>query len=302
MVMLRDFVRSWAARLEAAGTDAPKLSAELLTAEALGLPREELLKKRILAPDAELPEKERRQAESFLLRREQGEPAAYILGRKEFYGRDFLVTRATLIPRPETELLIDEALRFIRELPAGCPPLLADLGTGTGCIAVTLALEARPRRALAVDLRPDALAVARENARRLAAPGLTFILADYTLPLFREAALDLFVSNPPYISAAEYAALGPEIRAFEPRTALTSGESGLEHLATLEKAARQTLKPGGLLLMEMGWQQGEALLALFRNSGRAWGELRIMRDLSGLDRVFSARKQCFNPQPAPSAG
>ena len=301
---LRGSLLACVRRLEAAGVDSPRLSAEILLAEALGGDRNDLLKRLLLTPDSLLTPGEFARFASLALRRAAGEPAALILGRKEFYGREFAVTRDTLIPRPETELLIDLALEHAArergsELTAGCAPRwFADMGTGSGCIAATLALELPAWRGVALDVNPAALAVARNNAGRLGAENLRFLRADFSAPPLGAAVLDLLVSNPPYVSTAEYAAVSREVRDFEPKSALVPGRpsgggpepaaTGLEDAAALIALAGALLKPGGGLLMEIGCTQAAALLPRFDRA--VWADAAVRRDLAGLDRVLEARK------------
>ena len=238
--------------------------------------------------EEEVPPEAEKVLEDLLERRRSGEPAAYLVGRREFYGRDFFVDSSTLIPRPETELLVDEALKFFR----GREQIrFLDLGTGSGCLAVTLAAERPSWRGTAVDISSEALNVARRNA---AAAGVSaavdFVLADFALPLpFDCRSFDLVVSNPPYISEKEYAALDIGVRNFEPRSALVPGPEGLEHPRAVEAAARALLKEGGLLLMEHGFLQGEACRALCPDA--YWMDMRTGRDLAGKDRfLFAVRR------------
>jgi len=311
---LRAALNSCTEQLERSGpdsVDAPRLSAELLLAKALGLDRDALLKRLILEPESPLPESAWLEFAKLTARRCAGEPAAYILGHKEFYGREFTVTPDTLIPRPETELLIDLALEYARSLgnaggntaPAPC---FADFGTGTGCIAVTLALELLGWRGLALEKDPAALRVACANALRLGAADVTdpadaqklrFILADFHAPpisLPPPASLDLLISNPPYVSEAEYRTISFEVRDFEPKSALVPGmppgssapSSGLEDAEAIIDLARILLKPGGLLLMEIGHAQGPALLPRLQD----WFDARLHKDLAGLDRVLIGKR------------
>ena len=302
-MILRQALLSCTEQLEQSGADAvdaPRLSAELLLAEALGLDRNALLKRLFLEPENPLPETALREFAKLAARRAAGEPAAYILGRKEFYGREFTVTPDTLIPRPETELLIDLALDYARSLNTGTTPVFADFGTGTGCIAVTLTLELPGWRGLAVEKSPAALRVAKANALRLCTKKdtekLCFTLADFRLPPVPPASLDLLISNPPYVSEAEYQTISRDVRAFEPKSALvpclspcfgstdsSADSSGLEDAEALIDLARMLLKPGGLLLMEIGHTQGPALLPRLQG----WTEARLHKDLAGLDRVIS---------------
>ncbi len=284
---IRELIHTAAAHLAAARVDSPRLSAELILARVLDVRREYLLShpERVLTPEEE------REAEKLLTRRALGEPVAYILGRKEFYGREFLVNKHTLIPRPETELLVDLALEE-RECCAGAG-LLADLGVGSGCIVLTLLCELPGWRALGADISAGALALARENARRLGAEverRCVFMLADMLFPLFKKHSLNLLVSNPPYISKEDYAQLDREVAAYEPRGALLSPEGGLRHLEALEEFARTSLTPGGALLLEIGCEQGKNALRLFERAPRYWSAVELHRDLAGLPRIIRARR------------
>lgn len=278
-------------------------------AQVLGIDRGGLLKLLILDPELQLPETVLRDFAELSERRAKGEPAAYILGCKEFYGRDFSVNPDVLIPRPETEQLIDMALAHACRLEeygrgndsAKRARRFADFGTGTGCIAVTLALELPTWRGVALDKSPAALAVARANAARLGADNLSLLLADFREPPLLPASLDMLLSNPPYVSEAEYRDLSAEVRDFEPKSALVpclgrtgtaplsfAGASGLEDAASLIALAAILLKPGGLLLMEIGCAQSPALLALLNDP--LWAEVQVHRDLAGLDRVIAAQR------------
>ncbi|NHZ48544.1 peptide chain release factor N(5)-glutamine methyltransferase, partial [Nitratidesulfovibrio liaohensis] len=218
--------------------------------------RSDLLLRLALHPAAPVPHDALAHVAALLTRRAAGEPTAYILCEREFYGRDFLVTPATLIPRPETELLVETALSL-----APRAAFFADCGTGTGCIAATLCAERDDLRGMACDISPDALAVAARNivahlggalepdgahpgqsvpdaARRAAFQRCQPVLADFTRPLFRDNVLDLLISNPPYVSEAEHAGLTPEVRDREPRSALVpcAGE-GLDDTAATQGRA-----------------------------------------------------------------
>lgn len=278
--------REWKIRATArlAGTDAPAIVAALLLCHVLGIDKVALVahSEEPVSPEAEAV------LEELLHRRLSGEPVAYILGRREFYGRDFLVNPHTLIPRPETEHLVEAALEFFQDREN---VRFLDLGTGSGCIAVTLAAERPSWRGTAVDISEGALVTARRNAGIWGTEqALTFLQADFTRPLpFDPHSFDLVISNPPYISEEEYAGLDPGVRNFEPRSALVPGPEGLEHPRAVEAAARALLKEGGLLLMEHGWLQGEACRALCPDA--YWMDMRTGRDLAGKDRfLFAVRR------------
>jgi release factor glutamine methyltransferase len=288
--------------LEAAGADAPRLTAEVLLAHACGLERRELLKKLILRPSSLLDKSRLERAQTFLARRAQGEPTAYITGYKEFYGRDFKVSPETLIPRPESELLIDLALEQASRLDAKRPEprVFADFGTGSGCLAATLSLElAGDWRGLALDKSPAALrlATANRNALGCARDRLLFIRGDFRFPPLAPRSLDLLLCNPPYVSAEEYAGLAREIRDFEPKSALVPEGSlsckescrnqpaaGTEDALCVIRLAQTLLRPGGILLLEMGSGQGKALAQAA--SGKIWSRLCVHKDAAGLDRVL----------------
>ena len=280
--------REWKIRATArlAGTEAPATVAALLLCHVLGIDKVAL----VAHSEEEVPADAERRLEALLVRRLAGEPAAYLLGRREFYGRDFFVDSGTLIPRPETEHLVEAALEFFGDRQ---DVRFLDLGTGSGCIAVTLAAERPTWRGAAVDISSAALKTARKNAEANgAADAVTFVEADFTGPLpFACGSFDLVVSNPPYISEEEYAGLDPGVRNFEPRSALVPGPSGLEHPRAVEAAARALLKEGGLLLMEHGCLQGDACRALC--SDAYWKDMRTGRDLAGKDRfLFAVRRSC----------
>lgn len=318
---IRERLHAFTRLLRESGVDSPRLSAEVLLAHALGLGRGELLKRLILEPDAPLSHEKGLLAEKLALRRARGEPVAYITGIKEFYGRDFVVSPATLVPRPETELLVDLALEEAHRHPADQGGLFADFGTGTGCIAVNLALALPRWQGLALDVSREALSAARTNARRHNVRNLGLVRADFLFPPLAPARLDLLVSNPPYVSEEEYAVLDREVRDFEPKSALVpslprsgaraflpagrddetarSGRAedvlfspgamtGIEHAVIILQKASELLKPGGLLLMEIGHTQARPLLdALVPGT---WTEGTVHKDLAGLDRVLAARK------------
>ena len=289
--MLRALIDSFANRLAAVAVDSPRLSAEILLAHSMGISRSDLLKQRILEPDTPIAPAVLARAEALIARRELGEPSAYILGFKEFYGRDFAVTPATLVPRPETETLVDTALAFaLCHKPCLTPPTFIDLGTGSGAIAVTLALELPAWHGVAVDISRDALSVARQNAQGLGAANLDFLLCDFLSPALPQEPFNMVLSNPPYVSEVEYNAISHEVRGFEPKTALVpdaENATGLEYLFGILAVAEQVLVPGGLLLMEMGCSQGDALMGRAAQSP-AWKDCRVIRDLAGLPRLFHA--------------
>ena len=214
-------------------------------------------------------------------RRTRREPVAYITGVQEFWGRDFAVSPAVLIPRPETELIIEEALSMAFAA-------VADIGTGSGCLAVTIAAAFPRAHIVATDISAPALAVARSNAQRHGvADRIEFKETRYLDGI--NGPFDLIVSNPPYVTDEEYAALAPEVRSFEPRTALAAGLDGLDDVREVLACAAIRLGPGGLLLMEIGCGQAEGVRALVLGTP-AMTLTRISSDLQGIPRVVIAQR------------
>lgn len=280
---VRGILAKTEAYLTEKGVDAPKLSAQLLLAKALDLDRLGL----ILAMDRPLTPAELDVVRPLVARRGRGEPVAHILGHREFYGLDFVVSPDTLIPRPETELMIDR----VKELygTAG-PGSFADLGTGSGCLAVTLAVEFPTAEGVALDKSPAALAVARQNAlHHTVEPRLAFVEADFTQLPPRCGGYGCIVSNPPYVSEAEYRECSFEVRDFEPKSALVPGPTGLEAIPAVAAAAYAALAPGGWLLVEIGWRQGPDAAACLTSAG--FIDVAVRRDLAGLDRLVEGRRQ-----------
>lgn len=219
-------------------------------------------------------------------RRASGEPLQYITGVQDFYGREFRVTTDVLIPRPETELLVEAALEVIAHKPA---PLICDVGTGSGCIAITLVCERTDARAVAVDVSVPALAVAEDNARRHAVGDrMRFTISDCFESVDRTA-FDLVVSNPPYVAADALPGLQREVRDHEPLVALSSGVDGLDVIRRLLRDAPAFLKTDGYLIMEIGFDQGEKVQRLINEN--LWRLDEIRPDLQGIPRIVLVQKR-----------
>ncbi|MFO0899478.1 MAG: peptide chain release factor N(5)-glutamine methyltransferase [Pirellulales bacterium] len=269
------------------GADSPRLEAELLLAAARGCQRIELY----TAFDETPPDAVRTAFRELVKRRAEGAPVAYLLGQREFFSLPLKVTPDVLIPRPETEHLVIAALDLARgRAPQGAGLKLADIGTGSGAIAIALAKHLPQATVTAVDLSPSALAVAAENAATHGvAERVTFLQSDLLAALPAAATFDLIASNPPYVSSAEWQALSPGVRDFEPRQALEAGPAGTEVIERLIPQAVDRLKPGGWLLLEVSPMIEPQVVRLI--VGRA--ELRSLptrKDSAGLARVVIAQK------------
>lgn len=277
MLSVRDILEKTIARFTRAGVDSPRLNAELLLARALGVTRGELLG----AGDRKLAPGHMAKFDALAARREAREPIDYILGEREFYSRTFVVKPGVLVPRADTETIVDT---LKRELPAAAG-LAADIGCGSGALAITLALEFPRLRVLATDISQVALLVTRENADRL---GAKVWCARMDGLGATRACFDLVVSNPPYIDPSEADGLQPEVREHEPPEALFGGKGGVEIAARLLVDTAEHLKPGGLCLFEHGFNQGKAMRALAGQAGLRGA--RTVQDMAGLDRVLVAHK------------
>ncbi len=276
----------WARRaLQQAGVEHADQEAVWLIAHALGVNTHHL------AADSSraLTSGERRTAESLVTRRAAREPLQYVLGTQEFCGLEFDVTPAVLIPRPETELLVQKVVRH-----AGRSGVrVVDVGTGSGCIAVALAAALSDAAITAIDRSSAALAVAKSNAAKHGvAHRIEWVEGDWLDPLRAEGGLstwDVIVSNPPYIAEHEWGGLQPEVRLFEPRLALVGGADGTECHARLLRDARPCLKEGGLLIMEIGQGQAPALRGIAERTG-GYAPLRVVPDEAGIERVVIAER------------
>jgi len=265
--------------------DSPRLSAELLIAHVLKCSRLDL----ILNKDRKLTPDELCQVEEFVARREGGEPIAYILGSKEFYGLDFEVAQGVLIPRPETEHLV-EAVQ--EKFSPDAEFLFADLGTGSGILAITIATLFPNAKGVAVDLSSEALKIASRNSvKHEVGDRVSFVQADFTCPLFQSRSFDLIVTNPPYVPLYEYESASHEVVSFEPRTALVSGVDGLDHMRQLLPYVEKALCSNGIFLSEIGYQHGEQVLRMFTDNWPEFYDVFIRKDLSGHDRIIISQRR-----------
>jgi len=263
----------------------PRLDAEILLSHALGCSRLDLY----LTPDKPVDEKERTLFRSYIRRRSNGEPVAYIIERKEFWSRNFFVNRHVLIPRPETEQVIETCLRLMETRQT---PVIADMGTGSGCIAVTLALELPEPRIAAVDYSSKAIDVARKNAEVWnVSEKIQFFKGHWFEPLetgLPPGSFDLIVSNPPYIRRSELNDLQVEIRDFEPVAALDGGERGIDHYRILSRSAGKWLTRDGYIVFEIGDDQAEIISGILLE--QSFQSIDVLKDLSGRDRVITAQR------------
>lgn len=281
-------VRAARGRLSAAGVDTPGLDARVLAAEAFGLDAAGLISR----GGEEVPAGPLAAFEAMVERRAAGEPVGRILGRREFRGLDFALSADTLEPRPDTETLVEVALAAVRSgaIPGAGPDgeglRFADLGTGSGAIAVALAADLPAARGVATDISGDALATAAANAgRHGVADRIEFRQGDWLDPL--DGSFGLIVSNPPYIETAALAGLSREVREHDPSRALDGGEDGLDACRAIVAGAPGRLLPGGLLAVEIGSGQGESVARLFSRAGLA--QVAVHPDIGGRDRVVAGR-------------
>jgi len=279
----------WAVdRLNASSIEEARFEAELLLTGALGLKKSEL----ILYQSKIIEDKSFKCYQELVKRRLKHEPTAYILGSQPFLGLDIIVNRSVLIPRPETELLAETAIKIIRSHPLPPTPYpltIADIGTGSGCIAVYLAKQFPAAQIIGIDSSAAAITVAKQNAKRLGvADRCQFVVGNLLDPLKNK--VDLIVANPPYIPTKDIAGLQPEVRDWEPRKALDGGGDGLDYIRKLlEQAARHlTAEPSGSLLIEFGFGQAEKINELAK---KQFASVTIKKDLAGIDRfLFAANR------------
>jgi release factor glutamine methyltransferase len=277
-------VQAWGqakARLQAAGVPGPVIDARVLVEAAADATRADI----IGDPHRALSAEQEATLDDYLTRREHREPVSHILGRRGFWKVMLGVTPAVLTPRPETERVVDIALE---DFPEHAPWSVLDLGVGSGAILLAILGERPAAKGLGVDVSEEALAVARDNAAELGLAGRMALLRSDWTTLLGPDSFDLVVSNPPYIATDVIETLDPEVRDHDPRLALDGGPDGLEHYRTLAPEILRVLKPGGRFVVEIGYDQKDAVEALFREAG-AFG-VRTIRDLSDRDRVVAGSK------------
>jgi release factor glutamine methyltransferase len=260
--------------LEDGAVPSPRLTAEILLCHALGRERSFLYSH----PEEELSETAWIHFGRYLHERLKGKPTQYITTRQEFYGREFRVSPEVLIPRPETEHVVETALRLAADARR-----LVDVGCGSGAIAVTLGLETKAE-VWATDVSAAAVGVARENAARLGAE-VRFVVCD-VLAAIADRSMDLVVSNPPYVAFEEAEGLQREVHGFEPHVALFAGKTGLEIYEKLAADGARVLRPSGRLIVELGYRSLDGVRRLL---GPAWRDLEVVPDLAGIPRVLAAR-------------
>ncbi|MCI0517728.1 MAG: peptide chain release factor N(5)-glutamine methyltransferase [Woeseiaceae bacterium] len=267
-----------------AGSDSARLDAELLLSRALDVNRSYFFAhpEDMLDPDAG------RRFLSLVERRASGEPMSYITGEREFWSMNLMVSPATLVPRPETELLVERALMLIGRKAA---MRILDLGTGSGAIALAIARERPLCEVVATDLSEDALAIARQNARQLDVPNVAFACGDWVDPV-KGQRFDLIVSNPPYVAEADETLA---LLRHEPRSALCAGNDGLDAIRRIAQTAGEVLADDGRLLLEHGSMQREAVAAELQRTG--WSQVECFNDHGGLPRVTVARKATADAHP-----
>jgi release factor glutamine methyltransferase len=269
--------------LESSDCGSPRMNAETLLMFVLGVNRAYLY----AHPERQLTSDEAARYDGVIAQRSSGVPSQYITGHQEFWELDFVVSPAVLIPRPETEHLVETVLELAREVPR---PRIVDVGTGSGCVALSLAHELQGAELFAVDLSAEALEMAQANAARLRLEGrVRFLRSNVLEALADRHDFDIVVSNPPYVGFDEADKVQRSVFEFEPRMAVFAGENGLDVIRPLIEQAHGALRPGGWLAMEIGYSMRDSVLALV--SPTMWDETSVVPDLQGIPRVIAARKK-----------
>lgn len=275
-------IRKIGQELSRAGIETPLLDARLLVQAATGRSYENI----VAEPDRELAPGQRDILGQFLERRLAREPVSRILGLREFYGRDFLVTPHVLDPRPDSEVLVEAALSAAESHLESRPPRLLDLGTGTGCLLISLLCELPFATGVGVDISPEALQCANQNAERLGVgERASFVCGSWLAPL--EGEVDLIIANPPYIRTKDISGLQPEVAQYDPVLALDGGDEGLAPYRAIMAEAGKVLRPGGSLLFEIGAGQSEDVRRIMQAAGVI--ESYLYQDLAGINRVVQGR-------------
>ena len=303
-MQLKQALSSAVERLDSADVGSPRMNAEVLLMFVLGVTRAYLY----AHPERELTAEETRRYDEALAQRATGMPSQYITGHQEFWGLDLLVSPAVLIPRPETEHLVETVLELARDTSQ---PKIVDVGTGSGCIALALAHELKQAEVYGLDVSVEALEIARANAARLQLDSrVRFLQCNVLTPIEKNPAvipsgaqrsrgtpmqpgslfsdLDFVVSNPPYVGFGEADKVQKSVREFEPRMAVFAGEQGLDVISPLVEQAHAALKPGGWLAVEIGYSMRDAVVNLF--SPTMWEDVRVIPDLQGIPRVVATKK------------
>jgi release factor glutamine methyltransferase len=286
IVTARDALFAAVLRLREAGIPNARLDAEVLLMHVLGAGRERLY----AYPERRLDSNEYERYQAVLERRLTRLPVAYITGKKEFMSLEFTVDEHVLIPRPETEVLVEEVISRIRSSPQDSPTIIADIGTGSGAIAVSIGWFLKEAEIIATDISKDALAVARENSKKHQVDHrIKFFEGDLLSPLAGEGLehkLTAIVSNPPYLSRRAMAVVSPEV-ALEPESALLGGEEGLDFSFAILEQSRPYLAQGGFVALEVGYGQAR-VVADFAKKESGYGKVEVVTDLAGIERVVIA--------------
>ncbi|MFC1606428.1 peptide chain release factor N(5)-glutamine methyltransferase [Candidatus Latescibacterota bacterium] len=283
MKRIIDIITAATGHLAEKGIDNARLEVELMLGSALGLSRLDLY----MAFDRPLPEEDLEKFRNMCRRRLAHEPLQYIIGSTGFREIEVKTDRRALIPRPETELLVEHAVRYLREIDN---PLVADIGTGTGIIAISIAYEVKGSQVVAVDISDDALALARHNAIQAGVDDrVRFVAGDMLHALDGLGHFDAILSNPPYVRSGDIEGLDPEVNGFEPRQALDGGLNGLRFLDVIASDAHKALKPVGLLMLECADDQAGDIASTAKSTGQYSG-IEILTDLAGKRRLVQALK------------
>jgi len=275
-------------------TKAINQAADILSVAAIQEPRREAISLLELAvgrdrtfifahPDHDLTESEQDAFSALVGRRASREPLQYIRGHQEFYGLDFIVTPDVLIPRPETEILVENA---IKDLRSKSDASFCEVGVGSGCISVSILHELPSATAVGIDVSEKALEITRKNAEKHRVSNRLTLLRSDVFEALTEQRFDMIVSNPPYVPRSDFETLQPEVRDFEPHVALTDGSDGLSIIEMIISGAPQRLRPGGSLLMEIGFAQSEAVRGLF--DMQVWEHIEFLDDLQSIPRIVCA--------------